>query len=247
MSGPGPGAAPPGERAPLEAPGAESEPLTISPGMLAEPDVDGRRDFERGMSYAPPLTLALIAANVGVFGWQLASGTLASREAIVAAGALDRGRVLAGEWWRLLSAPFLHGDPVHLLSNLLALYALGMACEHALGTGGMLVVYLTSAVAGSLASIAAGPGPSVGASGAVFGVLGAVVAVLSRHRRDFRVRDRRIGLVLAAWAVYAIGLGFITPFVDNGAHLGGLLAGMAAGSLARPVLLENGPEAPHPE
>ncbi|HEU4566338.1 MAG TPA: hypothetical protein VFS05_16865, partial [Gemmatimonadaceae bacterium] len=81
-------------------------PRPITSDMLASPPPrrDGRMDFERGMRYAPPLTLALLAANIALFVWQLAVGALESREAIVQAGALVRDRVLAGEVWRLLSA-----------------------------------------------------------------------------------------------------------------------------------------------
>jgi rhomboid protease GluP len=68
----------------------------------------------------------------------------------------------------------------------------------------------------------------VGASGAVFGVLSAVVVTLYRHQKHFYVRDKRIGIVLAAWAGYQLLTGFLTPFVDNFAHLGGILGGALA-------------------
>src|SRR5947208_1632145 len=133
--------------------------------MLA-PGTDSRVDFERGMRTAPPLILLLIAANVALFGWELAAGALASRESIVEAGALVRDRVLAGEWWRLESATFLHAGWDHLLGNCLVLYVVGMACEHAFGFVRTAIVYFTSGLAGSLLSGALSPGPSVGASGA---------------------------------------------------------------------------------
>src|SRR2546426_1017071 len=86
--------------------------------MLAT-GADTRVDFERGMRTAPPLILMLIAANVALFGWELAAGALASRESIVEAGALVRDRGLAGEWWRLVSATFPHPGWDHLLGNCL--------------------------------------------------------------------------------------------------------------------------------
>src|SRR5207249_1371850 len=112
--------------------------------MLA-PGTDSRVDFERGMRTAPPLILLLIAANVALFGWELAAGALASRESIVEAGALVRDRVLAGEWWRLESATFLHAGWDHLIGNCLVLYVVGMACEHAFGFARTAVVYFTAA------------------------------------------------------------------------------------------------------
>src|SRR5947207_14585516 len=95
--------------------------------MLA-PGTDSRVDFERGMRTAPPLIRLLIAANVALFGWELAAGALASRESMIEAGDLVRDRVLAGEWWRLETATFLHPGWDHLLGNWLVLYAGGMAC-----------------------------------------------------------------------------------------------------------------------
>src|SRR5439155_353506 len=140
--------------------------------MLA-PGTDTRVDFERGMRTAPPLILLLIAANVALFAWELAAGALASRESIVEAGALVRDRVLAGEWWRLESATFLHAGWDHLIGNCLVLYVVGMACEHAFGFARTAVVYFTSGLTGSLLSTTLSPGPSVGASGAIFGIVAA--------------------------------------------------------------------------
>ena len=196
--------------------------------MLAKPArrPSGRVDFERGMSYAPPVTLLLIAVNVLVFVWEVGHGALASRNAIIAAGALSRPLVLQGQWWRLVSPMFLHGSPEHLIGNMIALYVLGMACEHALGGRQMLALYLWSGVAASLVSIAWSPGPSVGASGAIFGLMGAVIVVLRRHHHRFYLRDKRIGVVLAAWALYTIATGLLSPYVDNAAHVGGCLGGM---------------------
>lgn len=95
-------------------------------------------------------------------------------------------------------------------------------------------VYGASAVAGSAASLALGPGPSVGASGAIFGLMGAIVAFLHRHRKAYHLRDGRIGFVVAAWAAYTFFLGAVSPMVDNGAHLGGLVGGALAVLATRP-------------
>ena len=183
------------------------------------------RDFERGMRMLPPLTLLLITCCVAMFAWEIASGALSDKDSIVAAGALTRDGVLAGEWWRLISAPFLHAGPDHLIGNCLVLYIVGLACEHALGFAQTAVVYFTSALTGAALSMAFRPGPSVGASGAIFGVLASVVVVLVRYRREFYVRDKRIAVVLAAWAAWQVLTGFATPFIDNFAHLGGIAGG----------------------
>jgi rhomboid protease GluP len=208
-------------------PGAHEEdaPLVVTADMLADEPADDRVDFERGMSYWPPTTLACLVTLAAVFGWQLASGAFASQNALIDAGALVRNRVIEGEWWRLASATVLHGSAEHLLGNCVALYILGLACEHALGGWRLLVLYLASGLAGSAASVISGPGPSVGASGAICGLMGAAVVVLFRYRHVYLVRNKEIGFVLAGWAAYTIFIGAITPMIDNWAHFGGLLGG----------------------
>src|ERR1043166_2816977 len=112
---------PPGptpEASPSHRPGhPATHPPSLPPDMLAAPVVpaESRIDFERGMSYAPVLTLVLILANVIMFGAELATGALSSREAMISAGAAHRESVLRGEAWRLVSAIFLHGGFDHLL------------------------------------------------------------------------------------------------------------------------------------
>ena len=129
---------------------------------------------------------------------------------------------------------FLHGSPSHLFGNMLALYVLGMACEHAVGSRPMLWLYLLAGATGSVLSMALSPGPSVGASGAIFGLMGAVIAVLSQHQQRFYLRDKRIAVVLAAWAAYTIFTGLLSPYVDNAAHAGGFLGGALLGLRLEP-------------
>ena len=211
----------------------DEEPLVITSDMLAD-DSGGLVDFEQGMGYAPPVTLAIIVLLFVVFAWQASSGALRSQAAIVDAGALVRSRVLEGEYWRLFSATLLHGGTDHLIGNCLALYVLGMAGEHALGAWRMLVLYLASGLAGSVASVLTGPGPSLGASGAICGLMGGVILILYRYRRVYYVRNKEIGLVLAAWGAYTIFIGAVDPQIDNWAHFGGLLGGAVVALGVRP-------------
>jgi len=230
--------------------GEHEEPILITPDMLAPrrrgpPKVsDGRVDFERGMRRFPPLILALILANVAVFVWEVSAGAFApilestgvDHANPIMAGALIRERVLAGEWWRMITATFLHGSPDHLIGNMIALFIVGMACEHAFGAARTAAIYVGSGLAGTAFSLATGPGPSVGASGAIFGVLMAVVVMLYRNQQYFFVRDKRIGFVLAAWAAWQLVVGFMNPFIDNFAHLGGMTGGALAALLLTPTL-----------
>jgi len=231
--------------------GPGEEPILITPDMLAQRPrpkrpADGRIDFERGMRHFPPVVLAIIVANVAVFVWEVTSGAFVDGKALIEAGitgpslldagALVRAEVVAGEWWRMITAMFLHGGFSHLIGNMIVLFIVGMACEHAFGAARLALVYFGSGVAGSTLSLVASPGPSVGASGAVFGVLAAVVVMLYRNQSRFYVRDKRIGFVLAAWAIWQLLTGFLSPFIDNFAHLGGIIGGAAAALLLTPRL-----------
>jgi rhomboid protease GluP len=209
-------------------------PLRITPDMLL-----GRRlDFERRMRLWPPVTLAILGALSVIFLAELALDALESPETLLALGALSREAVMHGELWRLVSATWLHGSVEHLVGNGIALYILGMVCEHAFGRRQFLVLYVVSGVAGSVLSILTSPGPSVGASGAIFGLQGAAIVLFRRHRDRLLVRNRRIGVVMLVWAVYAIAGGIFTPYIDNGAHIGGALGGALLARRLHPVVLE---------
>jgi len=201
-----------------------------------------RVDFERRMRRLPRVTVGLIALLAFVYTVEVAADALDSTHGIVAVGALLRSAVAAGEYWRLLSATFLHGSFDHLLGNSVALFILGMVCEHAFGRRQFVLLYVASAVGGSLLSLLWSPGPSVGASGAIFGLQGAAIALFRGHRDRLLVRDRRIGVVLIVWAIYTVLSGLTTPWVDNGAHIGGFAAGWLVGRRLHPLVLEPMPE-----
>src|SRR5262249_36559199 len=144
----------------------------------------------------------------------VASGALRSEQSIIAAGALAREPVLQGQAWRLVTAMFLHGSVEHLVGNAVGLYIVGMAAEHAYGRVGMVGIYFLSGVLGSTFSILTKPGPGVGASGAIFGVLGAMIIFFVRYRAYFHLRDKRVGNVLLGWAAYSIVTAQFMPFID---------------------------------
>jgi rhomboid protease GluP len=195
-------------------------------------------DFERRMRRLPPVTLALVLVLVAIFAAEVALDVLDSAELLLLAGALAREAVLAGEWWRMVSAVFLHGSLEHVVGNVVALFVLGMVCEHAFGRAQFVWLFVMSGVAGSAGSMLVGQGPSVGASGAIFGLQGAAVVLFHRYRERLLVRDRRIGIVLLVWAVFNVMQGVVSPFIDNGAHIGGLLAGALLARGLHPVVLD---------
>lgn len=209
-------------------------PLRITSDML----LSRRVDFERRMRRLPRVTVGLIALLVFVYTVELAFEALNTPEGVVAMGALLRSAVADGEYWRLLSATFLHGGFDHLVGNSVALFILGMICEHAFGRRQFVLLYVASALAGSCLSLLWSPGPSVGASGAIFGLQGAAIALFRTHRDRLLVRDRRIGAVLIVWALYTVLSGLTTPYIDNGAHIGGLAGGWLVGRKLHPLVLE---------
>jgi len=199
----------------------------------------GKIDFERGMSSAPVVTIALIGTNVAIFFITAGLGLLQSESAILRAGALSRHLVFQGEVWRLVSAMFLHGSLEHLIGNGIGLFILGMAAEHAYGKLEMAGVYAISGLAGSIFSVLINPGPAVGASGAIFGLLGATIVFFLKYHESLHLRDKRIGNVLLMWAGYSIATAFFIPYVDNAAHVGGLIGGAFSGYWVTPRLMKS--------
>jgi len=183
------------------------------------------------------VTLATLALLTVIFVAEVRMGALETRDSIISIGALARERVAAGEYWRLLTSPWLHGGSEHLVGNGIALYILGMVCEAAFGPVQFVVLYVLSGLAGSIVSVLVSAGPSVGASGAIFGLQGAAIVLLRRERERLLVRDRRVGFVLLIWAIYTIAGGLTDPFLDNGAHIGGALGGALIASRLHPIVL----------
>ena len=216
---------------------ADEDIPMISDAMLHRERVD----FEAGMKVFPPVTIGLMLACVAVYLRQLWIGGLDNAIRVVETGAMERGRVLSGELWRLISAGFMHESAEHLIGNLVMLYVLGIACEHAFGRGPFLFLYLVACVSGSLFAMESSL-PMVGASGAIFGLAGALITMISRHRSGIEIRDHRVSIVLVIWAIYNLFLGAFNPIVSNSAHLGGLLGGSILGLIRRPVILTEGSE-----
>ena len=171
----------------------------------------------------PVTTLLLIAIAAG-YVLQIVSG-----DALTAAGANFGPAIRAGEYWRLVTSMFLHGGLLHLALNGWALFQLGSLLELLMGPRRMLLVYFVTGIAGSLASATFTQKPSVGASGAIFGLLGALIAFLLRRRGALTAQGKSILMQLVGWAVINVVFGFSEPGIDNSAHLGGGAAGLLFG------------------
>jgi len=187
-------------------------------------------------------TPALVLANIGVWLAMVAAGAHPlnpSGEMLIAWGANFAPLTAAGEWWRLPAAAFLHSGVLHLALNMWALWDAGRLTERLYGGVSFLLLYAAAGVTGSLTSALWHPEGvvSIGASGAVFGVLGALGAFLAVQRHSV---PRQVVLGLRASVLtfvgYALLIGFLVPGIDNAAHLGGMAAGFVLGAiLARPL------------
>ncbi len=188
-------------------------------------DVREARTMFGGRVTADPgwVSKILIGLNVVAYILQRASSDLTPRfydlGLAVDPATFQPVGVASGEYYRLLTSAFLHGGIFHLLLNMYALFLFGPQIEAALGRWRFSVLYVVSALGGSALSYAFSPPnqPSLGASGAVFGLLGAFLVVSRRLRRDTRP-------VLILLAIN-LGYGFLVPQIDWRAHVGGLVAG----------------------
>jgi rhomboid protease GluP len=140
-------------------------------------------------------------------------------------------KVDGGELWRLVSCVFLHGDGLHLLLNGLALFALGRLCESLYGSARFAWLFVLSGMCGAAFSWLGGNTTSVGASGGIFGLMGAAMvfgwryqAQLPPHMSHFLRRS------LLPWVVLNLVIGLLIPFIDNLGHIGGLVGGAVLGT-----------------
>ena len=170
----------------------------------------------------PRVTYVLIGINVFLFTIQYAQG---GNKVAVDYGMYPFDIAQGGEWWRLFSSSFLHGDARHIAFNMLALLFLGPTLERILGHTRFIILYLLSALGGSVASywFSDLQTVSVGASGAIFGLIGALIVVGYRLRYDIK----QVLLLLLVLVV----IGFFSPGVDWRAHFGGLVVGAAVAAV----------------
>jgi membrane associated rhomboid family serine protease len=202
--------------------------MTPTPVGMRCPECSRQRTKVRTLRstvHRPQVTYALIVVNVivflteGQFGVYSSSGLGGS---VVAEGELSRSGVEAGQYWRLVTGGFLHASVLHIAFNMYLLYLLGTMLEPAIGSARFAAIYFTSLLAGSFGALFATAAPTIGASGAIFGLMGAAAVEL---------RARRISL----WAsgiggliVLNLALSFTVTGISVGGHIGGLVGGTLA-------------------
>ena len=149
-----------------------------------------------------------------------------SAELLTLLGSKNNMGILAGEYWRAGTSMLLHGGLLHIAVNGYALYVLGIVLEKLYGTRRYLLLFFMSGLAGAAASYLFTPQNSVGASGAIFGLLGAAVVFGLRFKTVLPARVRRaLTRGLLPWVALNVAIGFIYPNIDNAAHMGGLVGG----------------------
>jgi membrane associated rhomboid family serine protease len=170
----------------------------------------------------PTVTYVLIGINVVAFLLMLVSGI---DETATQWGMFPPSIAIDNEWWRLITSAFLHGGWLHIAFNMYVLYSLGPSLERLLGHSRYLVLYLMAALGGAVCSYAFSDvmTVSVGASGAIFGLMGALVVAGRKLRYD-------ITQVLVLLAVN-FAIGFLAPGVDWKAHVGGLIVGAVVAAI----------------
>jgi membrane associated rhomboid family serine protease len=185
----------------------------------------------RAASNVPRVTYALIAINVVAFLTEQGQFSLTGtglHGKVFEEGALYRGGIhVEHEYWRLISSGFLHIDLLHIAFNMYLLYLLGMMLEPAIGSLRFGAVYLASLLAGSFGALVATAAPTLGASGAIFGLMGALVVELRARRLS--VMESGIGGLI----IINLILSFTLSGISVGAHLGGLIGGALAGLALR--------------
>ena len=213
--------------------------MTFGPVGIRCPDHSGKargaakvvQNVQRTTSGNPGIvTMTLIGINVGIYLLELAggasinanSGWIFEHGALVMRAIGSNGQLVGlaeGEWWRLLTAAFLHYGPIHLGLNMLALWWIGRPLEAWLGSARYLLLYLVSGLAGSAGALIASPnGITVGASGAIFGILGA--AIVLERQGNYVLGGSALPLLIVNLAFT-----FAVPGISIGGHLGGALGG----------------------
>lgn len=189
----------------------------------------------------PPVTKGLIALNVLVFVLMLfgGAGFWHSPNTIqLTWGANFAPATADGQWWRLGSAMFLHFGALHLGMNMMALWDGGKLVERMFGPARFLVIYLLSGVGGNLLSLVIQGNDAVsgGASGAIFGIYGALLVYVWFARRQMQVQEFRwLFWGALVFSGLTIGMGYVIPGIDNSAHIGGFLTGIVMATLLLPA------------
>ena len=202
----------------------QTERYTPSRGLTL-PGADGR----------VVVTWLLLAVNIGVWLLMQLAGGSTNSDVLLRFGAMFGPLIAAGEYWRMFTAMFLHVGVLHLFFNCFGLLIFGRLVEGVYGNLRFSLIYVLAGLSGSALSYMFNKTAiAAGASGAIFGILGALAAYLLVHRSALGDMGRRNLTSLAMIAALNLGIGLIIPNIDNWAHLGGLVGGFLMGLALAP-------------
>jgi rhomboid protease GluP len=205
----------------------QTQPILVHPPVAVP---------SRQATYRPPVTVAIVGINILVFVAMVLNGVspMGPSEAQLLRWGADFGPLsLGGQLWRVFTSNYVHIGLFHIVLNMWCLWNLGRLAERILGAWTYLLTYTTCGIAGSLVSLWIHPGAiGAGASGAIFGLAGALITALYLGKLPYPGQMLR-GLMksLLSFAGYNLFFGAVVPGIDNSAHIGGLLTGLAIGAL----------------
>ncbi len=200
------------------------------------PQQSARLAMPQGVPY---VTYTILGLTILVYLAQMLSEALLGTDVPAFLGMKINELIVEGQLWRLFTPALLHGSIMHIGFNMYALVVIGSGLERFFGHGRYLLLYLAGAFAGNVLSFLISPNPSLGASTAVFGLLGAQAVFLYRHRELFgnQARAALQNVLVIAGINFVIGL---QPGIDNWGHLGGLLGGLIFTWFGGPKLIVEG-------
>ena len=200
---------------------------------------------EKNSRKPSPVAVTLVVVNSLLFLTSVVIGNVASNgtNPFVSAGQMDYNRLIEGEYYRFLTAAFLHSGIQHLIGNMILLYFMGEMVEHHIGSVKFSIVYLLSGILGNVVSytyeaLSGSRYVSIGASGAVYGIMGALLYLVLKKTHGINIPVKRMILVLA----YCIYSSFATDHVDYAAHIGGLIGGFILTTLICELTKKRGGE-----
>jgi rhomboid protease GluP len=226
-------------------PACGTRTVVLSPALraaLAKP-TSRFRTFAQRMPEPMLVTVILVAINIVVYVVMVARGVSPwwpEMNQLIPWGVNYAPLTLADQPWRILTCNYVHVGLLHLALNMWCLWNLGHLAERIFGRWTFLATYTLCGIAGSLATLWWHPlGASAGASGAIFGLAGALITAIYLGKLPYsHAALRSLGRSLLSFAGYNLLIGFLLPIVDNAAHIGGLVMGLAIGALAAPWLPE---------
>lgn len=189
--------------------------------------------------FTPVVGYGLLVVTILVYLLQMGTDALLGYDVPALLGMKINDLIAAGQWWRLVTPMFLHGSLLHIGFNMYALFIIGLPLERRFGHLRFLLLYVAGAFAGNVFSFLLTVNPSLGASTAIFGLLGAEAVFLYRHRALFGGQARAALMNILQVAVINLLIG-LSPGIDNWGHLGGLFGGLLFTWFGGPLLRMEG-------